>query len=78
MTTAMSDLQPGDTVTVSFDGEDHPGAVESVGRGWVTARIRQDPSRDYKGIFPPDKTLKTKTIDFTVCVRDTHIRKGDQ
>ena len=66
---------PGENVIVTFDGEDHAGTIESVGRGWVIARIRQDPNSDYRGIFPPDKTLKTKTIDFTVCVRDTQVRK---
>ena len=70
----MSDLNPGDNVTVTFDGEDHPGVIEKIeNNGWIRCLIRQDPETDYTGIQPP--TLKTKTIDFTVTVRQKHVRK---
>ena len=70
MTTAMSDLKPGDTVTITFDNEDHPGAIESVSHGWVIARMTIDPELDYGS--------GTERLDpqQTVCVRDTHIRKA--
>lgn len=75
----MTDLKPGDTVTVTFDNEPHPGTIEKIeNNGWVRCLIRQDPSQDYTGIQPPDTTLKTQTIDFTVSVRDKHVRKENQ
>ena len=65
----MTDLKPDDTVTVTFDGHDHPGTIEHIARGWVHARITIDPELDYGAITP---RLAPQT---TVCVRDTHIRK---
>jgi hypothetical protein len=79
MTTAMSDLKPGDTVTVKFDGEEHPGTIEKIeSNGWLRCLIRQDPDNDYTGIEPPHTTLKTQAIDFTVSVREKHVRRQGQ
>jgi hypothetical protein len=37
----MTDLKPGDTVTVTFQDEDHPGIIENIHHGWIdNVRIR--------------------------------------
>lgn len=75
----MTTLNPGDTVTVTFDGQDHPGTIEKIEtNGWIRCLIRQDPETDYTGIQPPPTTLKTRTTDFTVSVRAKHVRKPNQ
>ena len=68
----MSDLKPGDTVTVTFQDEDHPGVIERNENGWIRCRIRIDPTTDYGS--------GTERLDpeQTVCVRADNIRKATQ
>jgi hypothetical protein len=72
MTTAMTDLHPGDTVTVTFQDEDHPGVIENIHHGWIYARITIDPELDY------GKITARLAPQSTVCVRHNNIRKGNQ
>lgn len=68
----MTDLHPGDTVTVTFDGHDHPGTIEHTHHGWAYCRITIDPELDY------GKITARLAPQSTVCVRHNNIRKTDQ
>lgn len=63
--------QPGDDVTVTFDGIDHPGTIERIENGWVHCRIVTDPDADYGALTP------ALAPHSTVCVRDKHVRSPD-
>lgn len=62
-------MNPGDDVTVTFDGLEHFGIVEQImGKGWVRCKIRIDPDADYGSITP------RLGIESVVCVRDSDIK----
>lgn len=63
----------GQDVIVTFDGEDYPGEVLEVARGWVTARICVDPLADHGELLTP--MLGPRTI---VNVRESFVQlQGD-
>jgi hypothetical protein len=62
--------QPGEDVTVTFDGIDHPGTVERIENGWIQCRIIIDPDADYGS--------GTERLDpeQTVCVRSDKVKSN--
>lgn len=65
----MSAFTLGQSVTVTFDGLEHPGVVEQpMGKGWVRCRIRIDPDADYG---PQTPRLGVESV---VCVRETEVQ----
>lgn len=65
----MINYQPGQDITVTFDGIDHPAEIEKIEHGWYHCRITIDPTGDYGSITP---RLAPQS---TVCVRANHIKK---
>lgn len=64
----MTNYQPGQDVTVTFDGIDHKGEIERIENGWYYCRIVVDPLGDYGSITP---RLAPQS---TVCVRPNSIK----
>lgn len=64
----MTNYQPGQDITVTFDGIDHNAEIEKVENGWYHCRITIDPAGDYGSITP---RLAPQS---TVCVRANNIK----
>lgn len=64
----MSTFSPGDSVTVTFDGLQHPGVVDKpVGHGFIRCKIHIDPLADYGSQTP------RLGIESIVCVRESDV-----
>ena len=65
-------MNPGDSIIIEFEGEEHAGECISHRNGWVRARMLIDPDLDYGSITPRLAPISE------VCVRESHVRKADQ
>lgn len=61
-------MNPGDDVTVTFDGINHPGSIERIENGWYHCRIAIDPEADY------GKQTPRLAPQSTVCVRADNVQ----
>lgn len=64
----MTDYQPGQDITVLFDGIEHRGELEKIENGWYHCRIIIDPAGDYGSI------TARLAPQSTVCVRADCVR----
>ena len=60
-------MNPGQDVTVTYQGLDHPGEIIQHHHGWILARIAIDPEADYGSITA---RLTPHTL---VMVRQEHV-----
>lgn len=67
--------QPGQDITVTFDGIDHQGELEKIENGWYHCRITVDPCGDYGSItarLAPQSTVCVRAESIKPCATTVH------